>query len=359
MVRLASDLLFYLRGMKYSVGDIAALVGGTVDGDASALISGPAKIEDALPTTITFLGNLKYESHIYTTGATAILVGSDFQPSQPLQATLIVVDNVYQALSKLLLHFDQAEHLEAEIASTAIVHETASIGSGVSIGHHVVIGPNAVIGNYCKIYHQVYIGDGVTIGSHTTLHVGVRLMRGTMIGSRCVLHPQVVVGSDGFGFAKDAQGQHEKVSQIGNVLIGNDVEIGANTVIDRATMGSTVIEHGVKLDNLIQVAHNARIGADTVIAAQTGVSGSTTIGKRCMIGGQVGFVGHLDIADGTMIQAQSGIASSIKEPGQRLYGYPAIGYQGYLRSYAYFKQLPDLAGKLRKLQQELDQLKKK
>lgn len=345
--------------MKITLASVAALIGGDVEGDASVEISHPDKIEVASPGALTFLGNVKYETYLYTTKASAVIVDRDFKPKQAVLPTLLRVDNVYVALAKLLDHFGHKETIKPGIADSAVIDGSATIGDSVSIGDFVVIGPNCVIGDDVQLHSHVYIGSGSTVGAGTKLYPGVKVMRHCVVGKHCIIHANAVVGSDGFGFTPNESGRYDKVSQIGNVQVGDYVEIGANTTIDRATMGSTIIEDGVKLDNLIQIGHNAVIGKHTVIAAQTGVSGSTALGERCMIGGQVGFVGHLDIADKTQIQAQSGIASSIKEPGKKLYGYPAIGYRDYLKSYARFRQLPDMAKELQSLKEEIEILKRK
>jgi UDP-3-O-[3-hydroxymyristoyl] glucosamine N-acyltransferase len=345
--------------MNYTLADLCEMTGGTVDGDSTAVITHPAKIEAAGEGAITFLGNRKYEDYIYTTGATVVIVQEDFIPKQKISASLLRVPDVYTTLGVLLQHFDRAEQLPSGIAHSAVIDPSATIAEDASIGEYVVVGPGCRVGAGARIFSHCYLGADVAVGEHTVLSPGVKVMRSCKIGASCIIHANVVIGSDGFGFAPNASGTYDKVSQIGNVLIEDHVEIGANTVIDRATMGSTIVREGTKLDNLIQVGHNAEIGSHTVIAAQTGVSGSTKIGSRCMIGGQVGFVGHLTIADRTQIQAQSGIASSIKEPGQKLYGYPAIGYRDYLKSYARFRQLPDMAKTIQDLQNQINELKQK
>lgn len=345
--------------MQITIQYISDLVNGEVEGDGSLLIQGPAKIEEARTGNIAFLGNPKYEQYVYETEATALLVAADFVPAKAVSSTLIRVPNVYAALAVLLEHFNQEEHLAAGISDRAFISPKAELSNDVSVGHFAVISDDVKVGAGSKIFHNVYLGPGVEIGEGCIIHPGVRIMRSCKLGHHCVVQCNTVIGSDGFGFAKDAQGQYARVEQIGRVELGNHVEIGANTVIDRATMGATRIAGGVKMDNLIQVAHNVEIDSDTVIAAQTGISGSTKIGKHCMVGGQVGFVGHISIADGTMIQAQTGVASSVKEANQKLYGYPAMNYQGYLRSYAHFRRLPDLAQEVRALRKEIESLKTK
>ena len=344
--------------MQFSAQKISEIVDGVVSGDPEILIHGPAKIEEAKAGTITFLGNPKYEEYLYTTGASAVIVNAEFEPSQKVNSTLIKVGNVYEALGALLDHFNQDEFIEKGISDNAFVHTDAKIGEGSSIGHFTTISKNVSIGQNCKIHDQVYIGPNVSIGEGSIIYPGVRILRGSKIGKNCIIQANAVIGSDGFGFAQSDSGAFSKVQQIGNVIIGDEVEIGANTTVDRATMGATTISKGVKLDNLIQVAHNASIGEHTVIAAQSGISGSTDIGKYCMIGGQVGFVGHIKIADGTKIQAQSGINKSIKKENTSLYGTPALDYQNYLRSYAHFKNLPNIANRLRDLERIIAELQK-
>ncbi len=343
--------------MQITALNIAQLVNGIVEGDPHTVIYGPSKIEEGLPGTITFLANPKYKDYIYSTNASVVLVSSDFVPEKQISATLIKVENVYASLAFLMERFNTGMSIKSAIAKTAIVDETVVLGSDVAIDDYVIVKPNVKIGNHTKIFGQVFIGDRVEIGDHVTIYPGVKIYHNCKIGDRCVIHANTVIGSDGFGFAKDENGNYKKIPQTGNVVLENDVEIGSNTVIDRASMGSTIIKEGVKLDNLIQIAHNVSIGKNTAIAAQAGVAGSTSIGQNCLIGGQVGIVGHINIADGAMIQAQSGIASSIKEKDAKLYGYPAIDYQTYLKSYAYFKKLPEIVHQLRLIQSQLDNLK--
>lgn len=343
--------------MQITAQIIAQLVNGVVEGDPHTVISGPSKIEDGQSGTITFLANPKYKDYIYSTKASVVLVSSDFVPEKQISATLIKVDNVYASLAFLMERFNTGMTINNAIAKTAVVDETVVLGSNVSIDDYVIIKPNVKIGNNTKIFGQVFIGDRVEIGTDVTIYPGVKIYHNCKIGDRCVIHANTVIGSDGFGFAKDENGNYKKIAQTGNVVLENDVEIGSNTVIDRASMGSTVISEGVKLDNLIQIAHNVTIGKNTAIAAQAGVAGSSTVGQNCLIGGQVGIVGHINIADGAMIQAQSGVASSIKETNAKLYGYPAIDYQTYLKSYAYFKKLPEIVHQLRMLQAQIDNQK--
>ncbi|MBK8626878.1 MAG: UDP-3-O-(3-hydroxymyristoyl)glucosamine N-acyltransferase [Saprospiraceae bacterium] len=342
--------------MQITAQQIAHIVNGSIIGNPEIPITGPSKIEEGTKGTITFLANPKYKDYLYTTEASIVLISSDFIPEDPVLPTLIVVGNVYQALAILMEKFNSGISLLSGIAPTAVVASSAEIGENTSIDDLVIIKPGVKIGTHSKVYGQVFIGDNVTIGNHVTLFPGVKIYHNCVIGDRCIIHANTVIGSDGFGFARDEEGNYKKIPQTGNVVLENDVEVGSNTVIDRASMGSTVIKSGAKLDNLIQIAHNVSIGNHTAIAAQTGVAGSVSIGSSCIIGGQVGIAGHLSIADGTMIQAQSGISSTIKGPNAKLYGSPAIDYQNYLKSYAYFRKFPDIVQQLRHLQSTMDKL---
>lgn len=339
--------------MQISAKDLCTLLNGKLEGDPDVMVSGPSKIEEGQPGTLTFLANAKYESYVYTTKASVLLAGVDFVPSKPLDLTIIRVENVYACIAMLLDKFGSEVTKQSGISSQAFIHESARLGNGTSIGHFTVIEKNVSIGNNCVIHPQVYIGEDVTIGDNVTLHSGVKIYHQCKLGNQITLHSNVVIGADGFGFAPQEDGTFKKVAQIGNVLIEDQVEIGSNTTVDRATMGSTYIRKGVKLDNLIMIAHNVEIGENTVIAAQTGIAGSTKIGKNCMIGGQVGIVGHIQIADFTKIQAQSGISRSIKDPNTAWYGSPAIDYGDFLKAQVVFKKLPDLQKKVMELEKKL------
>lgn len=328
--------------MEITVSFLAALLNGVIEGDPNTVITRPSRIEEGGAGTISFLGNPKYESFAYTTTASALLVSRDFEPKQPVHACLIRVDDVYAAVSLLLEKFDQSKAAASGISDRADVSPHAHIGAGVSVGAYTVIEAGARIEEGCQIAAQVFIGKNAVVGAGSILYPGVRILDDCQIGKRCILHANAVVGADGFGFAPLEDGTYKKIPQIGNVILEDDVEIGANTTIDRASIGSTILRRGVKLDNLIQVAHNVEIGADTVIAALTGIAGSVKIGKNCMIGGQVGFSGHIHVADGTKIQAQTGVASHVKQPGTYLCGTPAIDFTQYIKAYSVFKQLPDL-----------------
>jgi len=343
--------------MQISATELSHLLNGTVEGNPEVSVSGPSKIEEGTPGTISFLANPKYESYAYQTKASILLVSRTFQPSHPITATLIRVENVYAAVAFLLEKFSEKHQPASGVATQAAIHENVKLGVNTSVGIYSVIESGVSIGADTIIYPQVYIGKDVKIGKNVVLYPGVKIYHACEIGDHCILHANVIIGSDGFGFLPDAEGKFKKIPQIGNVILEDNVEIGANTVIDRATMGSTVLKAGVKLDNLIQVAHNVEIGENTAIAAQAGIAGSTKIGKNCLIGGQAGFVGHIKIADGSKVQAQSGVAASIKEPGKAVYGSPAIPYGDYLKAYAVFKQLPAINRQIRALKQEIAQLK--
>ncbi len=343
--------------MQISAKAIADLLGGKIEGNPDVLIHGPSKIEEGQVGTISFLANPKYEHHAYSTKASVLLVSKDFVPKAPVYATLIRVDDVYASVAALLRQFgDQKPNFQG-IDKDAFVEDTAEVHAEVAIGKFSIIGKNAKVGQGTIIYPQVYIDEGVVIGANCILYPGVKIYKGCQLGDDCILHANVVIGSDGFGFAPKPDGSFEKIPQLGNVIVESKVEIGANTVIDRATMGSTIIKAGAKLDNLIQIAHNVEVGENTAIAAQAGIAGSTKIGKNCLIGGQAGFVGHIQIADGTKVQAQSGINKSIKKENTAIYGSPALAYNDFLRSYAVFRNLPDLSKQIKALQEEIKHLK--
>ncbi len=343
--------------MIITAKELSKILSGSVEGDPNVKVDRPSKIEEGGEGTISFLANPKYESFAYTTTASIILVSKDFQPAKPISATLIRVEDVYSCVALLLDKFGNKVEVSQEgISDQAFVHPDSNIGNNVSIGLFSIIEKGATVGTNCTIYPQVYIGRNVKMGKNVTLHPGVKIYHDCVIGDNCILHSNVVIGSDGFGFAPTEDGSFKKIPQLGNVVLENEVEIGANTVVDRATMGTTLIEKGVKLDNLIQIAHNVEVGQNTVIAAQTGIAGSTKVGENCMIGGQVGIVGHITVANGTKVQAQSGIASKVKKENTSLFGSPAIPYSNYLRSYTGFKQLPDLIKKINDLEKQVKSL---
>jgi UDP-3-O-[3-hydroxymyristoyl] glucosamine N-acyltransferase len=337
--------------MKLKARDLASFLNARVEGDPEIEVSEPSKIEEAMPGTISFLGNPKYEAYAYSTKASILVVADDFVPQQPIQATLLRVPNVYQSLSQLLSRFERNGQLTG-VSPQAQIDPSVVLGDQAAIGPFVIMEKNVRIGARTCIHSQVYLGHDVKIGTDCILYPGVKIYAGAQIGDGVIIHANTVIGCDGFGFAPDGDG-YKKIPQLGNVIIEDQVEIGANCTIDRATMGSTIIRKGCKLDNLIQIAHNVEIGEHTVIAAQSGIAGSTKIGARCMIGGQVGILGHIQIPDGSQIQAQSGVMSAGTEKNQKLFGYPAINYKDYLKSYAIFKQLPDLEARVKKVESQL------
>lgn len=339
--------------MQVTANEIAHIVNGKIQGNADTIVTHPAGIEDGGQGAISFLDNPKYEPYAYTTNSSVLLVNENFTPTQEIKATLIRVENVRVAVATLLNAFGEGVTKISGISEHAFIHKNAKIGNNVAIGHFTVVDDGAVIADNTILHNQVYIGKNVQIGVDCELSSGVKVYHDCKIGNRVNIHSNTVIGSDGFGFAPQADGTYKKVAQIGIVILEDDVEIGANTVIDRATMDSTIIRKGVKLDNLIQIAHNVDIGENTVIAAQTGIAGTTKIGKNNQIGGQAGFAGHLSTADGVRVQAQSGINASIKQENAAVYGSPAIAYRDFLRAYSIFKKLPDLEKRVRELEQDL------
>jgi len=341
--------------MEFTVEQIAGMLGGKVQGNGSEKISMLAKIQDAKKGQISFLSNPKYENFIYQTKASAVIVGEGFQPKEDLDTTLILVEDPYSSFTKLLEEYHKfVSFQKTGIEEPSYRGKGAKVGSDVYRGAFSYIGDNAQIGDNVKIYPHSYVGDNVKVGDNTIIHSSVKLYANSQVGHSCVLHSGVVIGSDGFGFAPQEDGSYKTIPQMGNVVIGNNVDIGANTVIDCATFhgDSTKINDGVKLDNLIQIAHNVEVGSNTVIAAQTGVSGSTSIGKNNVIGGQVGVAGHIVLADKTSIAAQSGIMKSTKE-NDALFGSPAFPYKNFMRSYAVFRKLPDLDFRLKQLEEKV------
>lgn len=342
--------------MEFTAKQISELLGGTIDGNASVAVNRLSKIEEGTPGSLSFLSNPKYIPYIYSTEASIVIVNKSFVPEQTVKATLIRVDDAYQSFAKILQVYNDIQHNKTGIEKQAHISPSAKIGSDVYIGAFAYIGDNAFIGDKVKIYPQVYVGDNVVIKENTTLYSGSKIYSDCVIGANCTLHADTVIGADGFGFAPGAS-SYSKLPQIGNVVIEDDVEIGANTSIDRATMGSTIIRKGVKLDNLIQVGHNVEIGENTIIAAQTGIAGSAKIGRDCMIGGQVGIVGHITIADGVKVAAQSGIGSSITNPGEIVQGSPAFNIGDYKRTYVLFRRLPELEKKIIELEKTIADLR--
>ncbi len=341
--------------MKIAASKIAEIIGGEIVGDGSVEVSGLSKIDDSKENTLSFLANPAYTEYIYSTRASLVIVSKSFEAERALPegCTLIKVGDPYASFAKLLELYNELKHDRRGIHSDASIDPDAKLGDDVFVGAQAVIEAGAVIGNSCKIYPQAYIGKDVKLGDNCIIHPGVRILAQCEVGHSCVIHAGAVIGGDGFGFAPNSENNYQKVAQIGNVVIEDHVEIGANTTIDRATLGSTIIRKGVKIDNLIQIAHNVEVGENTVIASQTGIAGSTRIGRNCMIGGQVGIIGHLDIADGTKIAAQSGIGSSINLENTILQGSPAFAIGEYKRSYIAYKKLPELMREIRELKKEL------
>ncbi len=331
--------------MKFKALQIAEILEGEIVGNPNAEVFTLAKIEEGIEGSLTFLSNPKYTNYIYTTKATITIVNQDFIPENYIETTLIKVNDAYQAFSKLLDFYNQVKLNKEGIELPSHIAATATYGTSIYIGAFAYIGENVKIGNNVKIYPNTFIGDNVVIGDNVTLFAGVKIYSETQIGNSCIFHSGAIIGSDGFGHTPNKDGSYSKIPQIGNVIIESDVEIGSTCTIDRATLGSTIIRKGVKLDNQIHIAHNVEIGENTVIAAQTGVAGSTKIGRNCIIGGQVGISGHLVIGDRVKIQAQSGIGRSIKDD-EVLQGSPAFTYGDYNKSYVHFKNLPKIIKQL-------------
>jgi UDP-3-O-[3-hydroxymyristoyl] glucosamine N-acyltransferase len=334
--------------MEFTAKQIAALVNGEITGNADAKISKLSKIEEGEPGSISFLANPLYTHHIYTTKASVVIISKSFVLTAPVAATLIKVESAENAFAKLLEMYNQVKLNKSGISKQAFISASAKTGTDIYAGEFSFVGENAVIGNNVKIYPQVYVGDNVVVGDNTTLFSGVKLYSDTKIGKNCIIHSGTVIGSDGFRFATQDGGK--KIPQIGNVVIEDDVEIGANCAIDRATLGSTILKKGVKFDNLIHIAHNVQIGENTFIAAHGVIAGSTRIGKNCMFSGQVGIVGHLEIADNTMIAAQSGVSKSISKKGEAVMGSPCFEVSKYRKAYVHFKNLDSIVHRLEKLE---------
>ena len=333
--------------MNLTAGHIADQINGTVVGDRNIDIFNISKIEEGSKGSLTFLANPKYTEFIYTTKASAAIVSSDFEPTERIELTLIKVKDPYSSFTTILELFDKDLSKRKGISQLTDVDKSSKISDSVFIGSFSTVGENSIIGEKCIIENQVFIGNNVEIGNGCLIYPGVKILDDTIIGQNCIIHSSTTIGSDGFGFAPNDDGSYKKIPQTGNVIIGDDVEIGSNSTIDRATLGSTIISNGVKLDNQIQVAHNVEIGENTAIAAQSGVAGSTKIGKNCMIGGQVGIIGHIKIGDNVKIQAQAGVTSNI-ESNSRVTGTPAISYMNYNKSYVHFKNLPEIVKKIDK-----------
>ncbi len=341
--------------ISFTAEQIATVLNGTIEGDPSVVVNNFSKIEEGKPGTLTFLANPKYTHHIYNTKASIVLVNNDFVAEQPIQATLIRCFNAYASLAILLDMVEKTKPRKTGIEPMSQISPSAIIGDDVYIGSFSYIADNANIGKQAQIYPQVYIGDNVSIGENTVIYPGVKIYAGSIIGKNCIIHSGAIIGSDGFGFAPE-NGAYKKIPQMGITIIEDDVEIGANTTIDRAVMDATIVHKGVKLDNLIQVAHNVEIGENTVMAAQVGISGSTKVGKSCVIGGQVGLGGHITIGDNVSVGAQSGIISNIK-PDAKIIGSPAIPVRDFFKSSVTFPKLPDMYKQLAQLQKEVAELR--
>jgi UDP-3-O-[3-hydroxymyristoyl] glucosamine N-acyltransferase len=339
--------------MKFTAAQIAGILNGTVDGDENIAVSKLAKIEEGSKGSLTFLANPKYTHYIYSTQASITIVNNDFVASSDLSTTLIRVENAYKAFSQLLEYYNQVKMNKTGIENPVFISESAKYGENLYLGAFSYIGENVKIGDNVKIYPNVYIGDNVTVGNNTVLFTGAKLYSETVVGKSCVINSGVVIGADGFGFTPNEEGEYHKVPQTGNVILEDNVDVGPGTTIDRATLGSTLIKKGVKLDNQIQIAHNVTIGENTVIAAQTGIAGSTKIGKNCIIGGQVGIAGHITIGNNVKIQAQSGIGRNVKDD-ETLQGSPALNYGDFNKSYVYFKNLPKIMDRFNIVEKKLD-----
>jgi UDP-3-O-[3-hydroxymyristoyl] glucosamine N-acyltransferase len=338
--------------MKFTASQIAAILEGQVEGDPNVAVSKLAKIEEGTDGAITFLANPKYTSYIYSTKASITIVSEDFTAEEELSTTLIKVKDPYNAFSKLLEYYNQVKLNKTGIEQPSYVSESAVYGENLYLGAFAYLGDNVKMGDNVKIFPNAYVGDNVIIGDNVIVFPGAKIYSETIIGNDCVIHGGVILGADGFGFSPDKDGVYTKVPQIGNVIIEDNVDIGAGTTIDRATLGSTIIRKGVKLDNQIQIAHNVEIGENTAIAAQTGIAGSSKIGKNCLIGGQVGVAGHIHIGDRVKVQAQSGIGRNIKDD-EVIQGSPAFGYSEWNKSYVHFKKLPKIDDRLTKLEKKL------
>ena len=338
--------------MKFTAEQIAGILEGEVVGNPNAEVSRLSKIEEGTEGSLTFLANPKYINYIYETKASVTIVNNTFIPENKISTTLIKVEDAYAAFSKILEFYNQVKHNKVGIEIPCVLSESAKHGDNFYLGSFSYIGENVILGNNVKIYPNSFIGDNVRIGDNTIVFAGAKIYSETEIGNNCTIHSGVIIGADGFGFVPDEEGIYNKIPQIGNVIIEDNVDIGASTTIDRATLGSTIIRKGVKLDNQIQVAHNVEIGENTVIAAQTGIAGSTKIGKNCMIGGQVGIAGHLVIGNNVRIQAQSGVAKNIKD-SEVSQGSPAFGYSDFSKSYVHFKNFPKIIAEIEELKKTI------
>ena len=344
--------------MKMTAKALSEYLGGTLEGDPDVEVFEPARIEDGMAGSVGFIANPKYEHFAYTTGCSVLIINKDLNLKEAVKPVLIRVEDAYTAFSRVLEKYQSSENGQTGIEQPSFIPASAVLGKNLYIGAFSYISENVKVGDNVHLYPNVFLGANVEIGNNTVIYPGARIYKDTKIGAECVIHANVVIGSDGFGFAPQADGSFRKIPQTGNVVIEDNVEIGANTTIDRATVGSTFIKKGVKIDNLVQIAHNVEIGENTVVAAQAGISGSTKIGANVMVGGQAGFVGHISIADGAKINAQSGVSKSIKEKGATVTGSPAFDYTASLRSQAIYKSLPELQQKINVLEEAIKNISK-
>lgn len=340
--------------MEFTALEIASILEGKIVGQSDVKVSKLSKIEEGTPGSISFLSNLKYEQYLYGTQASIVIVSEGFTPEKEVGPTLIYVKDAHKAFVKLLEYHNQLRNQKSGIEPNSQIHSSAELGENVYVGGFTYISENVKIGNNVVIYPNCYVAEGVSIGDGTIIYSGVQLCSETKIGANCTVHSNTVIGADGFGFSPKPDGTYEKVPQIGNVIIEDNVEIGASCTIDRATLGSTIIRKGVKLDNQIQIAHNVEINENTVIASQTGIAGSTKIGKNCIIGGQVGIVGHLKIGDFVQIQAQSGVNNDVPD-GTKLYGSPSMDASDFRKSYVYFRNFPSIVKRIEDIEKEFKQ----
>ncbi len=340
--------------MEFTINQIAAILQGEVDGDGQKKVKTISKIEEAKEGSITFLANPKYEEFIYSSEASAVIVKNDFQPERPIPTTLIRVEDPYSGFTRLLEEYDKIiSYSKGGVEEPSFISSNSEVGQKVYRGAFSYIGSNVKIGDNVKIYPHTYIGDNVSIGDNCIFYSGAKIYAETIVGNNCIIHSGAVIGSDGFGFAPQQDSTYKKIPQLGNVIISDNVEIGANTVVDCATLGSTRIDEGVKLDNLVQIAHNVEIGSNTVIASQTGISGSTKFGKNCVVAGQVGVVGHIEIADRVTLAARTGVSKSIKKEESVKFGAPAIDHKEYLKIHAIFRNLPELRERVNELEKKI------
>ena len=344
--------------MDFKAQNIADFLDGTVDGDENVSVNNVSKIEDGKPETLTFLANPKYERYIYKTKASIVLVNKDFIPEHEVKATLIRVENPYEAFASLLDLVEESKMMKTGIEQPSFIDESAKVGERIYFGAFAYLGKNSAIGNNVKIYPQVFVGSNVTIGDNTIIYAGAKIYDDSVIGASCVIHSGAVIGADGFGFAPNPDGSFKKIPQVGNVILEDNVEVGANTTIDCSTMGSTIIHKGVKLDNLIQIAHNCEVGENTVMAAMVGIAGSTKIGRNCMFGGQSGTAGHITIGDNVKLGGMTGISKNTKSD-QSIMGMPSMEIKKALKTYVVYKRLPEMYAQLLELQKEVTELKSK